>query len=215
MKIVLFEPEIPPNTGNIARLCASAGIHLNLIEPLGFKLNEKALKRAGMDYWKDLDVTTYINYEAENGGPPPRCVLTSARGGEPLQHFAFAPDDCLVFGPETRGLPPEILKRSPYRVRIPMRKDSVRSINLSTAAGIVLFTAMSSCGLMEGPEWRAPAPRGGGRSFPQPCRQGTALPFFHGPGRIAGSGVPCRESVGRDMAPAGGDEGALSVKIIC
>ena len=91
---------------------------------------------------------------SENGGTPPRCVLTSARGGEPLQHFAFAPDDCLVFGPETRGLPPEILKRSPYKVRIPMLKDSVRSINLSTAAGIVLFTAMSSCGLMEGPEWQ-------------------------------------------------------------
>ena len=100
------------------------------------------------------EVDKIVRKISENGGTPPRCVLTSARGGEPLQHFAFAPDDCLVFGPETRGLPPEILKRSPYKVRIPMLKDSVRSINLSTAAGIVLFTAMSSCGLMEGPEWQ-------------------------------------------------------------
>ena len=148
MKIILFEPEIPPNTGNIARLCASAGIHLNLIEPLGFKLEDRYLKRAGLDYWPHVRMDVWPDWDswlaaatAENGGTPPRCVLTSARGGEPLQHFAFAPDDCLVFGPETRGLPPEILKRSPYRVRIPMRKDSVRSINLSTAAGIVLFTA--------------------------------------------------------------------------
>ena len=161
MKIVLFEPEIPPNTGNIARLCASTGIHLNLIEPLGFKLEDRYLKRAGLDYWPHVRMDVWPDWDswlaaatAENGGTPPRCVLTSARGGEPLQHFAFAPDDCLVFGPETRGLPPEILKRSPYKVRIPMLKDSVRSINRSTAAGIVLFTAMSSCGLMEGPEWQ-------------------------------------------------------------
>lgn len=142
-------------------LCASTGIHLNLIEPLGFKLEDRYLKRAGLDYWPHVCMDVWPDWDswlaaatAENGGTPPRCVLTSARGGEPLQHFAFAPDDCLVFGPETRGLPPEILKRSPYKVRIPMLKDSVRSINLSTAAGIVLFTAMSSCGLMEGPEWQ-------------------------------------------------------------
>ena len=117
MKIVLFEPEIPPNTGNIARLCASTGIHLNLIEPLGFKLEDRYLKRAGLDYWPHVRMDVWPDWDswlaaatAENGGTPPRCVLTSARGGEPLQHFAFAPDDCLVFGPETRGLPPEILK---------------------------------------------------------------------------------------------------------
>ena len=122
MKIVLFEPEIPPNTGNIARLCASTGIHLNLIEPLGFKLEDRYLKRAGLDYWPHVRMDVWPDWDswlaaatAENGGTPPRCVLTSARGGEPLQHFAFAPDDCLVFGPETRGLPPEILKRSPVQ----------------------------------------------------------------------------------------------------
>ena len=105
MKIVLFEPEIPPNTGNIARLCASTGIHLNLIEPLGFKLEDRYLKRAGLDYWPHVRMDVWPDWDswlaaatAEKGGTPPRCVLTSARGGEPLQHFAFAPDDCLVFG---------------------------------------------------------------------------------------------------------------------
>ena len=109
MKIVLFEPEIPPNTGNIARLCASTGIHLNLIEPLGFKLEDRYLKRAGLDYWPHVRMDVWPDWDswlaaatAENGGTPPRCVLTSARGGEPLQHFAFAPDDCLVFGPDAR-----------------------------------------------------------------------------------------------------------------
>ena len=159
MQIVLYEPEIPPNTGNVARLCAATGTPLHLIEPLGFKLEDRYLKRAGLDYWPHVRLRVWPSWQAfaAEGRQGGRLVFTSARDAAtctPLQHFAFAPDDCLVFGPETRGLPPEILKRSPYKVRIPMLKDSVRSINLSTAAGIVLFTAMSSCGLMEGPEWQ-------------------------------------------------------------
>jgi len=154
--IVLFEPEIPPNTGNVARLCAATGTELHLIEPLGFRLEDRYLKRAGLDYWPNVRLFTWPGWTAFAQRPQrpanERWVMTSARGTHrpvPLQHFAFQPDDALIFGPETRGLPPEVLAASPHRLRIPMREGGVRSINLSTAAGIVLYAALARTGLLE------------------------------------------------------------------
>ena len=154
MQIVLFEPEIPPNTGNIARLCAATDTTLNLIEPLGFKLEDRYLKRAGLDYWPNVRLRVWPDWAAfaAQGQQGARLVLTSAKKGQvsaPAHQFAFEPDDCLVFGPETRGLPQEILDLSPHRIRIPMIEGRVRSLNLSTSAGIVLYMALACTGLME------------------------------------------------------------------
>lgn len=152
MHIVLFEPEIPPNTGNIARLCAATATELHLIEPLGFSISDKQLKRAGLDYWPHAQVRTWPNFHAyvAEAGQGRRLVMTSSKGGQPVHRFVFSPEDSLVFGPETRGLPADILELSQQRVRIPLR-SVVRSLNLSTSAGIVLYTALGQCGLLE--EW--------------------------------------------------------------
>lgn len=148
MHVVLFQPEIPPNTGNIARLCAAMQVSLHLIEPLGFKLEDRYLKRAGLDYWPHVDMSVWPDMDAylDGAGKGRRLVLTSARRGAPLHRFAFSEDDALVFGRETTGLPPEVVALSPHQVRIPI-KGEVRSLNLSTAAGIVLFQALVSAGL--------------------------------------------------------------------
>ena len=150
MHVVLFQPEIPPNTGNVARLCAAMQVSLHLIEPLGFKLEDRYLKRAGLDYWPHVDMTVWPDLDAylHGAGKGRRLVLTSARRGVPLHRFSFAETDALVLGRETSGLPPEVIALSPHHVRIPIRGE-VRSINLSTAAGIVLFQALVSAGLME------------------------------------------------------------------
>ena len=152
MHIVLFEPEIPPNTGNIARLCAATGTELHLIEPLGFSIADKQLKRAGLDYWPHANVRTWPDFHAyaAGAGQGRRLVMTSSKGGQPVHRFCFSPEDTLVFGPETRGLPQNILALSEHRVRIPIR-PVVRSLNLSTSAGIVLYAALARCGLLE--EW--------------------------------------------------------------
>ncbi len=149
MHVVLFQPEIPPNTGNIARLCAAMQVSLHLIEPLGFKLEDRYLKRAGLDYWPHVDMHVWPGLDAylNDAGAGRRLVLTSARRGTALQKFAFTANDSLVFGRETSGLPPEVSSLSPHHVRIPI-KGEVRSINLSTAAGIVLFQALSSAELL-------------------------------------------------------------------
>jgi tRNA (cytidine/uridine-2'-O-)-methyltransferase len=143
MRLVLFEPEIPPNTGNVARLCAAMQVPLHLIEPLGFRIDDKHLKRAGLDYWPFVNVSVHPHWAAFAAAcPATRMVLTSARAGTPLQRFAFRPDDALVLGPETRGLPDFLHDLHPDCVRIPMASGNVRSLNLSTAAGIVLFEAL-------------------------------------------------------------------------
>lgn len=147
MKIVLYEPEIPPNTGNIARLCAATGTPLHLIEPLGFSLEDKYLKRAGLDYWPHVDVTVHPDLDhflqSHEGG----VVCSSARGGTLLHDFAFEPDDAILIGPETRGIPAEVLDRFTRHVRIPIR-DAVRSLNQSTATGILLYQALGRTGLL-------------------------------------------------------------------
>lgn len=150
MEIVLFEPEIPPNTGNIARLCAATNTLLHLIKPLGFKLEDKYLRRAGLDYWQYLELKVWDNWACfyQNYGREKRIVFTSARQGENYSKFSFQREDLLVFGPESRGLPEYILAQSPYRIRIPLW-GRVRSLNLSTSAGIILYEAYRQTGCLE------------------------------------------------------------------
>jgi len=151
LDVVLFQPEIPPNTGNIARLCAGTGVPLHLIEPLGFSLEDRYLKRAGLDYWPKVTMTVWPDLKAylEAHGQGRRLVMISSHGATLLHRFSFEPTDSLIFGRETCGLPEEVLALSPYRVRIPMQPESVRSLNLSTAAGIVLYQALFDCGLTD------------------------------------------------------------------
>ena len=157
MHIVLFEPEIPPNTGNIARLCAGTDTPLHLVEPLGFSLEDRYLRRAGLDYWPHVRIRVwrrledYLAESGPEGGAGRRLVMTSARTAEasvPVHRFPFAAEDALVFGPETRCLPPEVLQLSSHRVRIPIN-DNIRSLNLSTSAGIVLMAALARTGGLE------------------------------------------------------------------
>ncbi|MDD6037542.1 MAG: tRNA (uridine(34)/cytosine(34)/5-carboxymethylaminomethyluridine(34)-2'-O)-methyltransferase TrmL [bacterium] len=143
MNIVLLEPEIPANTGNIGRTCVATGTKLHLIEPLGFRIDEKALKRAGMDYWPKLDVKTYINYEdflQKNPGAKIYYATTKARNK--YTDVAFDEDCYLMFGKESAGIPEEILKEHPDAcIRIPML-DEIRSLNLSNSVAIVLYEAL-------------------------------------------------------------------------
>lgn len=148
MRIVLFEPEIPPNTGNIARLCAATKTPLHLIEPLGFKIDNKHLRRAGLDYWPHVDVTVHPNLDDFiTRFSPPRMIMATTKASMSHTKFSFEPDDSIVLGPETRGLPSDILARSPYAVRIPIWGE-VRSLNLSTATGILLFEALRQTDLI-------------------------------------------------------------------
>lgn len=154
MLVALFEPEIPPNTGNVARLCAAFGVELHLIEPLGFKLENRYLKRAGLDYWPHVRLVIHPCWDAFRNAlaTDARLVLCTTKGSYRVHKFEFHGDDVLVLGPETRGLPDDILAQSPWHVRIPtigMENGGVRSLNLSTAAGILLYAALASSGSME------------------------------------------------------------------
>lgn len=144
---MLLEPEIPANTGNIGRTCVATGAHLHLIEPLGFRLNEKDLKRAGMDYWHQLHVTTYTDYAdflRKNPGASPYMATTKAE--KIYTEAKFEPDCYLMFGKESAGIPEEILLENQERaIRIPMLGDT-RSLNLSNAAAIVLYEALRQNG---------------------------------------------------------------------
>ena len=143
MNIVLLEPEIPANTGNIGRTCVVTGSTLHLIEPLGFLINEKMLKRAGLDYWNKLDVRTYRDIgEYENKNPERRIWYLTTKAERSYAEADFLPDDHLMFGKETAGIPEEILAGNRDRcIRIPMMKDE-RSLNLSNAVAIVLYEAL-------------------------------------------------------------------------
>ena len=143
LNIVLFEPEIPSNIGNIGRTCVATGTRLHLIEPLGFRLNEKAIQRAGMDYWNDLDVTTYLNYEdflAKNPGAKIYMATTKAR--QTYAEVQYEEDCYIMFGKESAGIPEEILVQHPDTViRIPMN-ENIRSLNLANSVAIVLYEAL-------------------------------------------------------------------------
>jgi tRNA (cytidine/uridine-2'-O-)-methyltransferase len=150
--VILYEPEIPPNTGNIIRLCANAGAQLHLVEPLGFDLEEKKLRRAGLDYREFVNVQTHASLTAclQYLGEP-RVFALSTRNARRYDEAAFAERDAFLFGPETRGLPQEVLDALPdgQRLRLPMRKGN-RSLNLSNAAAVVVYEAWRQLGFAGG-----------------------------------------------------------------
>ena len=146
--IVLIEPEIPPNTGNIARLCGATGTTLHLVGKLGFSLDDRYLRRAGLDYWHTVKLHLWDNLvELLQAYPNARCWYTSKKASRTHCQADFQPNDFLVFGKETQGLPDELLNANPDRaIRIPMFEPDVRSLNLSTAAGIILYEALRQTG---------------------------------------------------------------------
>lgn len=147
VNIVLFEPEIPANTGNIGRTCVAAGARLHLIEPLGFSLSEKALKRAGMDYWNSLDVTTYIDYQDFlDRNPGAKIYMATTKAEKIYTEVAYEPDCYIMFGKESAGIPEEILVQNKDNcVRIPMIGD-IRSLNLGNSVAIALYEALRQNG---------------------------------------------------------------------
>ena len=147
LNIVLYEPEIPANTGNIGRTCVATGTRLHLIEPLGFKLNEKSLKRAGMDYWNDLDVTTYIDYQDILGkNPGAKIYMATTKAHKVYTEVDYESDCYIMFGKESAGIPEEILvEHEEDCMRIPMNGD-IRSLNLGNSVAIVLYEALRQNG---------------------------------------------------------------------
>lgn len=146
--LILFEPEIPPNTGNIIRLCANTGVALHLVEPLGFELDDKKLRRAGLDYREFASVCTHADLAScLRALEEPRVFALSTRGKSRHDEPGYRPGDAFLFGPETRGLPDEILNAQPpeQRLRLPMRADS-RSLNLSNSAAVVIYEAWRQLG---------------------------------------------------------------------
>lgn len=143
LNIVLYEPEIPANTGNIGRTCVATGTKLHLIEPLGFSLSEKALKRAGMDYWSQLDVERYVNYEDFlQRNPGAKIYMATTKAKKIYSEASYEPDCYIMFGKESAGIPEEILVEHPEEcVRIPMIGET-RSLNLSNSVAIVLYEAL-------------------------------------------------------------------------
>lgn len=151
LKIVLFEPEIPPNTGNIIRLCANTGCSLHLIEPLGFDLEEKKLRRAGLDYREFADIRLYPDLESFNRQEgAPRMFAATTRGVTSYDQIHYQPGDALLFGPETRGLPQAVLDSlgTAHTLRIPMKPGS-RSLNLSNAVALIVYEGLRQLGFPE------------------------------------------------------------------
>ena len=147
MNIVLYEPEMPANTGNIGRTCVATGTRLHLIEPLGFKLNEKALKRAGLDYWDKLDVTVYSDFQDFlNRNPGAKIYMATTKAPNVYTEADYEPACYIMFGPESRGIPEDILvEHQETCVRIPMWGD-IRSLNLSNSVSIILYEALRQNG---------------------------------------------------------------------
>lgn len=153
LQIVLVEPEIPPNTGNIARLCGATGTILHLVKPLGFSIDDRQLKRAGLDYWDAVDLRLWESLaELQNAYPDGRWWYTSKKAARTYIEATYRPGDFIVFGKETKGLPEELLFAHPDEaIRIPIFSERVRSLNLSTSAGIVLYEALRQCGRLDEP----------------------------------------------------------------
>ena len=147
MHIILHQPEIPANTGNIGRTCVATGTALHLIEPLGFRLDEKSIKRAGMDYWEQLNVTRYINFdEFRERHPGAKIWYATTKAKRLYTEAAFGQDDYIMFGKESAGIPEELLVENEETcIRIPMMEE-IRSLNLSNAAAIVLYEALRQNG---------------------------------------------------------------------
>ncbi len=159
-RIVLYQPQIPPNTGNVARTCAATGTELHLIEPLGFEINDRQLRRAGLDYWPLVQLERHGDWSAFNarreqlGG---RLVALSSHASWSYSEWTFAANDWLLFGRESDGLPPDLMASADAAITIPMARSArggqpgVRSLNLSVAVGVVLFEALRQQGLLTSP----------------------------------------------------------------
>jgi tRNA (cytidine/uridine-2'-O-)-methyltransferase len=144
LHVVLIEPEIPPNTGNIGRLCLATGSHLHLIKPLGFSIDDKALRRAGLDYWAEVRVTLWESFaDLQAAHPQAQFWYLTTKTKRAYWDAEFRDGDFLVFGRETKGLPEPLLAENPeHTLTIPMVDSSTRSLNLATSAGIVLYEAV-------------------------------------------------------------------------
>ena len=148
IRVALVEPEIPPNTGNVARLCAAARVPLHIVGVTGFRLDDRAVRRAGLDYWPEVILQKHPNLESlYESLPEARFLYLTTKVDKNYADWEFNSSDCLVFGRETRGLPDEVLRSNWGRcLTIPMRNPRVRSLNLATAVGIVLYEALQQTG---------------------------------------------------------------------
>jgi tRNA (cytidine/uridine-2'-O-)-methyltransferase len=148
LSVALVEPEIPPNTGNVARLCAANNVSLHIVGVTGFRIDDRAVRRAGLDYWPEVQLSRHPNLDALTQAlPDARFVYLTTKAHRVYTDWAFQPDDCLVFGRETRGLPEELLRQNwDNCLRIPISNPKVRSLNLATAVGIVLYEALRQLG---------------------------------------------------------------------
>ena len=144
IRVALVEPEIPPNTGNIARLCAATRVPLHIVGATGFRLDDKAVQRAGLDYWSEVILLRHSNLEdLYESIPEARFLYLTTKADKSYADWAFSPADCLVFGRETRGLPEKVLRDNWEKcLTIPILNPNVRSLNLATAVGIVLYEAL-------------------------------------------------------------------------
>ena len=152
LRIVLVHPQIPPNTGNIARTCAATNTELHLVGPLGFEISDRYLKRAGLDYWPYVNLKYHASieiFQAMQQGQGGRRIGFSTSGRCSYQQFAFQPFDWLLFGSETQGLPPDVLTHCDATVHIPMASQHVRSLNLSVSAAVGLFEAQRQLGYLD------------------------------------------------------------------
>lgn len=149
LHVALIEPEIPPNTGNIARLCGSTFTPLHLVGKLGFRIDESAVRRAGLDYWDEVEIHRHLSTEALHQSLSGcRFLYFSTKADRLYTEWQYQPNDCLVFGRETRGLPEELLRANWDRcLRIPMPNSQIRSLNLATSVGIALYEALRQLGL--------------------------------------------------------------------
>ncbi len=150
--VILYQPEIPPNTGNIIRLCANSGARLHLVKPLGFSLEDKQLLRAGLDYHEFASLSVYENWpECAERFNHRRLFAVSTKNTQRYDRIAYAPDDAFLFGPETRGLPADLLETfsAERRIRLPMRPES-RSLNLSNAVAVIVYEAWRQLGFENG-----------------------------------------------------------------
>jgi tRNA (cytidine/uridine-2'-O-)-methyltransferase len=151
LSVALYEPEIPPNTGNVARLCAATRVPLHIVGVAGFRLDDRAVRRAGLDYWPEVELHRHRDLDALRAAlPAARFVYLTTKARVSYTDWSFTPDDCLVFGPETRGLPAELLRANPDTcVRIPILNPRVRSLNLATAVAVILYEALRQTGSLK------------------------------------------------------------------
>ena len=142
--VALYEPEIPPNTGNVARLCAATHTALHIVGVTGFKMDDRTLKRAGLDYWSEVELHRHLDLDAlYEALPDSRMLYLTTKTDRSYTDFQYRSDDCVIFGPETRGLPESVLNANPERcLTIPMPNKNVRSLNLANSVGIVLYEAI-------------------------------------------------------------------------